>query len=183
MTQPKFTRRAALSAGAALPFAAGLGAARPGLAAGHQEAPMNARQNSFDLGGFRVSTILAGTRTVDEPQNIFGMNVAPEDFAEASRANFIPADRTQFFFTPTVVNTGTETVLFDTGLSAAGTLPVLAEAGYAPEDIDVVVITHMHGDHIGGLMNEGAPTFRTRATSPARPSTTPGPRRTTRASR
>ena len=45
------------------------------------------------------------------------------------------------------------------GLNAAGITAALSEAGYAPTDITHVVITHMHGDHIGGLMNEGAPTF------------------------
>ncbi len=35
----------------------------------------------------------------------------------------------------------------------------LAAAGYTPEDVTVVVITHMHGDHIGGLIENGKPTF------------------------
>ena len=88
------------------------------------------------------------------------MNVSAEEFAAVSAENFLPADKAQFFFTPTVVQAGGETVLFDTGLSAGGTLPALAAAGVAPEDVDVVVITHMHGDHIGGLTDEaGAPTY------------------------
>jgi glyoxylase-like metal-dependent hydrolase (beta-lactamase superfamily II) len=157
-TPTTLTRRSLLASGAALPLAAGL-AGTAAHAGGHSAAPVNAMQNTFTLGGFQVATILAGTRAVEGPQNIFGMNVSADEFAAASTANFIPADKTQFFFTPTVVNTGSEVVLFDTGLNAAGTLPALAEAGYAPEDIDVVVLTHMHGDHIGGLMNEGAPTF------------------------
>ena len=152
------TRRTAVLSGAALPLAAGL-ASSPALAASHAGMPMNARQNTFSLGSFQVATILAGSRAVEGPQNIFGMNVSPEEFASVSTANFIPADKTQFYFTPTVVNTGARTILFDTGLSAAGTLPALADAGYAPEDIDIVVITHMHGDHIGGLMNDGVPTY------------------------
>ncbi len=152
------TRRAALTAGAALPFAATL-APTLARAGGHSEGPKNAIQNSFALGDFQVATLLAGTRIAEEPQKIFGMNVSEDEFATASAKNFIPADKTRFYFTPTVVNTGSETVLFDAGLNAAGTLPALAEAGYAPEDIDVVVITHMHGDHIGGLLNEGAPTY------------------------
>jgi glyoxylase-like metal-dependent hydrolase (beta-lactamase superfamily II) len=57
------------------------------------------------------------------------------------------------------VNTGSELVLFDTGLNAAGITAALAAAGYTPDQVDVVVVTHMHGDHIGGLMNDGAATF------------------------
>src|SRR5690606_15761635 len=57
-------------------------------------------------------------------------------------------------FTPTVVNTGSEVILFDTGPDAGGMTAGLAAAGYAPEDITHVVLTHMHGDHIGGLTDE-----------------------------
>jgi len=117
------------------------------------------RFNRVKLGDFEVTTILAGTRTVPEPQNIFGMNVSAEAFAEASQAAHIPTDAAQFFFTPTLVNTGNELVLFDTGLNADGTTAAIEQAGYTADQVDVVVITHMHGDHIGGLMAGDAPTF------------------------
>lgn len=153
------TRRGALTAGAALPFAGALGTvSRPAFAQGRMAE--NARKRGFMLGDFEVSTLLAGTRTVENPQDTFGMNVSAEEFAEVSRNNFIPADKTQFFFTPTLVNTGEDVVLFDTGLNAEGTVPALEQAGYSPEDVTVVVLTHMHGDHIGGLTDaSGAPTY------------------------
>jgi len=45
-------------------------------------------------------------------------------------------------------------------LNAAGITAPLAEAGIAPEDVTVVVVTHMHGDHIGGLTDDdGNTTF------------------------
>jgi glyoxylase-like metal-dependent hydrolase (beta-lactamase superfamily II) len=153
-----FTRRSLIAAGAALPLAS-LGSINPARA----EAPMMgasfARHRRFMIGGFEVTTILGGTTPRENPQGIFGMNATPEEFAEVSRANFLSTDVSQFFFTPTVVNTGAELVLFDTGLNAAATTEALASAGYTPEQIDIVVLTHMHGDHIGGMMNDGAPTF------------------------
>ncbi|WP_319824410.1 MBL fold metallo-hydrolase [Thalassovita sp.] len=155
MTKPlSLTRRAALLGAAALPLTT-----RPLWAAADMLGAAPQAFNRFQLGGFEVTTLLAGTRTVPDPQTIFGMNVAPEEFAQVSAANMIPVDKAQFFFTPTVVNTGTELVLFDTGLNAAGTTAVLRAAGYEPDQVDVVVITHMHGDHIGGLMADGAPTY------------------------
>ncbi|WP_333713873.1 MBL fold metallo-hydrolase [Yoonia sp.] len=151
------TRRTLLKAGVALP-AVGLTAG-----AAHAEAPMMgasfAQHRRFMIGDFEVTTILGGTTPREQPQGIFGMNVSPEEFAEVSEANFLSTEVSQFFFTPTVVNTGSELVLFDTGLNAAATTAALASAGYSPDQIDIVVLTHMHGDHIGGLMNEGAPTF------------------------
>ncbi len=157
MTKFTMTRRAALAGGAAVPFAA---AATPTLAAAHAAGPKNAIQNTFGLGDFQVSTLLAGTRAVENIQSIFGTNVSAEEFARVSAENFIPDDVAQFFFTPTVVRSGGEIVLFDTGLSAAGTTAALSAAGIAPEDVTVVVITHMHGDHIGGMTDaDGALTY------------------------
>ena len=154
MKNLQLSRRSLLIGGAAAPLAAGLGVAAPSFANGQSLQP-SARHNSFNLGDFGVATLLAGTRAVDEDiQSTFGVNVSPDEFAEVSAANFIPADKTQFFFTPTVVNTGSDVVLFDTGLSAEGTTGALAGTGLSPEDVTVVVITHMHGDHIGGMTDE-----------------------------
>ncbi|MFN3577007.1 MAG: MBL fold metallo-hydrolase [Tabrizicola sp.] len=153
------SRRQALFAGAALPLAAAL--PRPAAAQEKMQGSGFAPWNRFKLGAFEVTTLLAGTRSGDKPQETFGTNASPEEFAALSAANFIPADRTQNFFTPTVVNTGAEIVLFDTGLSAEGTLAAMAAAGLSPDMVDVVVLTHMHGDHIGGVMGADGttPTF------------------------
>lgn len=143
------SRRHALAAMAAAPVVGAL--SKPASAEANMMGPQFAQANRFKLGAFEVTSILAGTRVIEDIQTIFGLNVTPEEFAEVSDAAFIPADRAQFFFTPTVVNTGKELVLFDTGLSSEGIVNALAAADYTPEQIDVVVITHMHGDHIGGL--------------------------------
>jgi glyoxylase-like metal-dependent hydrolase (beta-lactamase superfamily II) len=152
------TRRQALAAAAAAPVAATLA---PGLAmaAAPLQGPTMRLSNRFKLGAFEVTALLSGTRTVEKPKEIFGLNATDEAFAAASAAAFIPTDKAQFFFTPTLVNTGTELVLFDTGVSAQGITAALAEAGVTPDQIDTVVITHMHGDHIGGMMGESGPTF------------------------
>ncbi len=150
------TRRAALAGAAALPLTAaatGLRAAAPMMDAG------TAPYRRVKLGGFDVTTILAGTTPRPDPHTIFGLNVDEATFNEVSAAAHIPTDQAQFFFTPTVVNTGSELVLFDTGLNADGTTAALTAAGYTPDQVDIVVLTHMHGDHIGGLMNGDAPTF------------------------
>ena len=153
------SRRQALAGAAALPAMA-LTAA-PAQARAEMQGAGFAPWHRFVLGNVEVTTLLAGTRALDKPQETFGLNASAEEFAAASAAAFIPTDRSQNFFTPVVVNTGTELVLFDTGLAAEGTLAALTSAGIAPEAIDIVVLTHMHGDHIGGLMGADGttPTF------------------------
>lgn len=109
--------------------------------------------------GFGVTTLLDGSFPREGVKDIFGVNVDQSDFESVSADNFIPADMAQFYFTPTVVDTGSETVLFDTGLGKGGIAKALSDAGKTTDDIDIVVLTHMHPDHIGGLMTDGAPTF------------------------
>ena len=118
-----------------------------------------AKARGFKLGELDVITLLAGSAPRDNPHGIFGINVSDDVFAKVSEENFISTDMAQFYFTPTLVRSGSNLILFDTGLNAAGITAALGEAGYKPEDVTHVVITHMHGDHIGGLMNEGSPTF------------------------
>lgn len=70
---------------------------------------------------------------------------------------------------PAVVRTyflksGDRNVLIDAGWGEAGhvrgrTLEVLQEEGIKPEDVTDILLTHMDGDHIGGLLRNGAPVF------------------------
>jgi glyoxylase-like metal-dependent hydrolase (beta-lactamase superfamily II) len=157
MSRTTLTRRAILGSAAALPLAAMTGPAR---AAAPMLGAATTRFNRVKLGDFEVTTLLAATMPRPDPQTIFGLNVSAEDFARVSAAANLPTDQAQFFFTPTVINTGAELVLFDTGLNADAITAALNDAGYTPDQVDVVVISHMHGDHIGGLMREdGEATF------------------------
>jgi glyoxylase-like metal-dependent hydrolase (beta-lactamase superfamily II) len=58
-----------------------------------------------------------------------------------------------------LVNTGKHLVLVDTGASThfgptLGKLPKhLADAGVSPDQIDAIIITHMHPDHVPGLIS------------------------------
>ena len=51
------------------------------------------------------------------------------------------------------------TYLIDSGMNTDTLLKNLRDAGIMPEDIDVILITHMHADHIGGLLKDGKAAF------------------------
>ena len=154
----KLNRRQALLTGLAAPLVATM--SQPVLADGHaMKKPAQSKARSFKLGDMEVVALLAGSVARDKPHSIFGLNVSDDEFGKVSTMNFIPDDMAQFYFTPTLVKTGDKAILFDTGLNPAGITAALADAGHKPDDITHVVITHMHGDHIGGLMSESGATF------------------------
>jgi glyoxylase-like metal-dependent hydrolase (beta-lactamase superfamily II) len=72
----------------------------------------------------------------------------------------LPTDTIDIPFTPFVVVMGNRRILMDTGLGEFGgattgkLLDNLRAAGLQPGDIDTVLISHYHGDHINGLRNK-----------------------------
>jgi len=57
-----------------------------------------------------------------------------------------------------LVRTSGKTILVDTGLGK-NLLENLQSLGVSPEQVDVILITHMHGDHIGGMLKEDVVVF------------------------
>ncbi len=51
------------------------------------------------------------------------------------------------------------TYLIDSGMNTETLLKNLRDADVKPEEIDVILITHMHADHIGGLLKDGKAAF------------------------
>jgi glyoxylase-like metal-dependent hydrolase (beta-lactamase superfamily II) len=120
----------------------------------------------FRLGGFELTTVLDGVTQRDGPHPGFGQNVPAETLHALCAANNLPPTRFEHGYVPTVLDTGKELILFDTGngdlrrKEGLGNLRQnLAAAGYAPDDIDIVVLTHGHPDHIAGLVDGGATAF------------------------
>ncbi|MGF1477844.1 MAG: MBL fold metallo-hydrolase [Geminicoccaceae bacterium] len=127
--------------------------------------PLRHPAHRFVLGAFEVTTILDGVilMGISPP---FLVDASTEEVAAIAQAARLPDDRLENNFVPALVNTGEALVLIDTGCGhyrrdkGAGFLRQrLADAGYAPGDVDVVALTHVHPDHIGGLWEDGASAF------------------------
>ena len=141
---------------------AGAGAAGAALALPQQvfaAAPAAGKQvPSFyrsKLGDFELTVVSDGARPIPLPPR-FVLNVPNEEVLKAAEAAYMPKGTVFAPFNPMVVNTGSKLVLIDTGYGpiapTVGLLPQsLAAAGIDPKSIDIVLISHLHGDHINGI--------------------------------
>ncbi len=146
-----------LAAAAGL-LAGGAPAARAAAPMAHASAPGYYR---FMLGGFEVTALNDGTSAMKPATILRGITPAAIDAALARQFESSPVQTSVNAF---LVNTGSALVLIDTGTGAHGPsiglmLKNLKASGYTPEQVDDVLITHMHPDHIGGLVADGKRVF------------------------
>lgn len=159
MTQ--VSRRILLSGAVAASAATAIGPlAKPATAA----APLAGKQNPgwyrYKVGSFEVTVVTDGANT--NPLSPVYANAGKDAVNEALAADHLAKDVVTHAYTPVVVNTGSKLVAIDTGLGlgmyqqskgAIGQYHTnLAAAGIDPKQVDMVVISHFHGDHINGLL-------------------------------
>ncbi len=114
------------------------------------------------LGNFEITALSDGT--VDLPVDKILTNTTPGKVDQALSKVFLKAPL-ETSVNGYLINTGTKLVLVDTGAASlfGPTLGKLVNnlkaAGYSPDQVDAVVITHMHPDHVGGLVSDGKLVF------------------------
>jgi glyoxylase-like metal-dependent hydrolase (beta-lactamase superfamily II) len=116
----------------------------------------------FKIGSIEATVVSDGPLPLGEPSGTF-LGVSKEEVAKMLSDNFLPSDTVTLEQNALVTNTGDRLVLFDNGMGAekmfgptTGKLVAsLKQAGIDPKDIDALVITHAHIDHVGGMMGEG----------------------------
>jgi glyoxylase-like metal-dependent hydrolase (beta-lactamase superfamily II) len=132
---------------------------------------MNSRSFRFRVGTFECVSISDGN--FNYPLESFFANVPKEQIEATLRQHTLPFGQIATPFTCLFINTGQHRVMIDTGSGNIGTnaakffpnvdhsttitgtlLTNMKGIDIQPADIDVVIITHAHPDHIGGTLDE-----------------------------
>lgn len=122
--------------------------------------------HAFKAGGLDAWALKDGGMDVPNDNKVFGVGRTPEEVAKVLTAAGTPGDKLALSIQPLLVRTGDRLVLLDAGAGnafgpAGGRLPQsLQAAGFTPDQITDVVISHSHGDHVVGLIKpDGSLTF------------------------
>lgn len=117
----------------------------------------------FELGSVKLGSLHDGGMQAPNDAKVLGIDVGAQAVAKVLARAGAPSDSIALSVNVLVAQLPGRIVLFDTGLGpkAGGQLMAsLAKAGIAPDAVTDVLITHGHGDHVGGLvLADGAPAF------------------------
>ncbi len=112
--------------------------------------------HEFTLGKLKLATLHDAQFVVPNDSKTFGIGADPAAVSEVLRAAGAPTDRITLSVNALLVRMGHRVVLIDTGIgqkSHGELLGSLHEAGVKPTAVTDVLITHSHGDHVGGLVD------------------------------
>jgi glyoxylase-like metal-dependent hydrolase (beta-lactamase superfamily II) len=123
----------------------------------------------YEVGSHEVTVVTDGIK-MREVSDSFVRNATKDEVNAALAAAYVTQDKFAVPYSPIVVNTGSKLVVIDTGNGeasfkqsngAAGQFQRnLAASGMDRNAIDIVVISHFHGDHVNGLLTaDNRPAF------------------------
>jgi glyoxylase-like metal-dependent hydrolase (beta-lactamase superfamily II) len=130
---------------------------------------VTASSHAYLVGEIEIVVVADGERIAPVAEG-FVLNAPFDELRRAYAAYGLPDGHGSTPFNPTVIRTAGRTVLVDTGVGAAAAahadatagflLQNLAAVGIGPDDVDTVIVSHFHGDHVNGLVAPaGGPAF------------------------
>lgn len=121
---------------------------------------------TFALGEFTATALRDGTFQFPNDNKILGVGHTSAEVAAVLAAAGLPTDKLELSLQPLLVQTADRVMLFDAGAGAsmgpAGgkLLAAMDAAGLSAATVTDIFISHVHGDHVGGLLNAaGASAF------------------------
>lgn len=143
-----------------VPFSPAIGTAHAEAAPQHTQVPGYYR---MALGNLEITALYDGYVDLDA-KLLLGASKAEVQRLLASK--FLAGDKVQTAVNAYLINAGGKLILVDAGAAKAfgPTLGFIGEqlraAGYSPDKVDVVLLTHLHADHVAGVLDAaGQPLF------------------------
>lgn len=149
--------RSALAAAALLALGLGLGLGSAACAQPTPAAPEPAA-TAFKVGELELVALRDTQFLRPNDGTVFGLDAGPAAVAQVLKAAGAPSDTIALGVDALLVRTGGRLVLIDTGVGGA-LQASLAKAGHTPDQVSDILITHTHGDHVGGLVKDGRLAF------------------------
>ncbi len=158
------SRRSLLALGAGLGAGLGANLIAPGLiGSASAKAPKLGTQapyfHRFMFGDAEVSVVSDGPLPLGDPSGTF-VGVPKEDVQKMLTDNFLSPSNVILEQNVPIINMNDKLIMFDTGMGTSKLfgpttgrlMKSIAEAGIKPEQIDAIVCSHAHIDHIGGIV-------------------------------
>ena len=141
-------------------------AAVPGALAAQEAAPSAPRFHRMTVGSLPVAVVQDGVARLPDVTRSFVPGVPAEAVSAALAAAGTPGPGLDNPYNQTIVQTRAGLVLLDAGFGQGGPPgtgqrpAAMRAAGFDPAAVTMVVISHFHGDHVGGLLApDGTPAF------------------------
>ncbi len=122
-------------------------------------AASSANVHAFNIGDLTAFALKDGGFTFPNDAKTVGVGRTPEEIGKLLEAGGAAPTELSVSIQPLVVKSADKVLLFDTGAgagageSAGRLLTSMNEAGIDPASITDVLISHAHGDHVGGLVD------------------------------
>ncbi len=120
----------------------------------------------FKFGECVITNILEGYLHRDDLHPFVATNAVASEIEDLAREYQLPFPALEHNFVATIIQTPEKLIVIDPGFGGAAPAPTtgwfergLTEAGYVLGDVDVVLISHCHPDHIGNVAQNGKLTF------------------------
>ena len=107
----------------------------------------------FTVGSIEGTVLTDGNFSIPNPHPTIAAETTKEELTKVLEGALQPTDRVSLEINPVLLKIGSERVLIDTGTGPNGRMmDNLRASGTTPEQVTAIIITHAHGDHIGGTV-------------------------------